>query len=191
MLINENDKRPTRAIEAPVLLSSVRLVYPLRDRKTGVVRDVIVENPIPTKIMRYVPGIRMSIPWPPTEPEKHDDHDDDTLRMEVEAKTWVPTLLRPPMPPSVIDELRNKFSVFRTRHDEDYIAKMMEEDVEKEKRRGMRAKMRTPVKELNRKERAEKRARGKPKLREDMLAKIGEVIASKRGSEGLREARPS
>lgn len=34
------------------------------------------------------------------------------------------------MPPSVIDELRNKFSKFRDRHDDEYIAKKKLEDEE-------------------------------------------------------------
>lgn len=188
MLINEIDKRPVRSFEAPVPLSSVCLVYRLPHPETGVVRDVIVKKLIANAGERIIPGLGTKIPWPRKGPEKHDDHDDDTLRMEVEAQTWVPTLLRPPMPPSVIDELRNKFSVFRTRHDEDYIAKKMEEDGEKQKKKSMRALMRTPVKQLNRKERMEKKVRGKPELSEDMLAKIGEVMAAKRAPGSLEDA---
>ena len=37
--------------------------------------------------------------------------------------------------------------------------------------------MMTPLKELHRKERAERKARGKPQLSEELLAKIGEVMA--------------
>ncbi|KAI9866910.1 MAG: hypothetical protein M1830_005879, partial [Pleopsidium flavum] len=189
MLVNEIDKRPVRAYEAPVPLSSVRLVYPLPHPETGVVRDVIITKLNANSGTRRIPGLRMEIPWPPKEPEIHEDHDDDTLRMEVETQTWVPTLLRPPMPPSVLDELRNKFSVFRTRHDEDYIAKKLEEDVEKQWRKSLRKTlMTTPVKQLNRKERAEKKKRGKPKLSKDMLAKIGEVMAAKGAPGRVEEA---
>ncbi len=181
MLVNEVDKRPIRAMEVPIPVTNVRLVHPLPHPETGVVRDVIIKKLIADQNRRYVPGLNVKIPWPPKEPEKHDDHDDDTLRMEVEEETWVPTLLRPPMPPSVIDELRNKYSKFRTRHDEDYIAKKLAEDEETQRRKSMRASMRTPVKQLNRKERAEKKSKGKPVLSEDLLAKIGEVMAAKKG----------
>ena len=191
MLINEMDKRPVRSMETPFPITAVRLVYPLPHPETGIVRDVVVKKLVADNDKRYIPGLGTQIPWPPKEPEKHEDHDEDTLRMEVEAATWVPTLLRPPMPPSVIDELRNKYSVFRTRHDDEYIAKKMAEDVESQRRRGMRATMRTPVKQLNRKERAEKQARGKPELSEDMLAKIGELMAAKKGSGSLEEPPPA
>ena len=187
MLVNEVDKRPVRSMEAPFPISAVRLVYPLAHPETGVVRDVIIKNLVADSNVRYIPGLGTRIPWPAKEPEKHEDHDDDTLRMEVEAETWVPTLLRPPMPSSVIDELRNKYSVFRNRHDDEYIAKKKAEDAETQRRKSMGAMMRTPVKELNRKERAEKKARGKPVLTEDMLAKIGQVMAAKQGSRSTEE----
>ena len=186
MLVNEVDKRPIRSVEAPVPVSAVRLVYPLAHPETGMVRDVIIKRIAGDSKVRYIPGLCVRIPWPAKEPEKHEDYDDDTLRMEVETQTWVPTLLRPPMPSSVIDELRNKYSVFRIRHDEEYIAKKMAEDAETQRRKSMGAMMRTPIKELNRKERAEKRARGKPRLSEDALARIGEVMASKQGSRSIQ-----
>lgn len=188
MLVNEVDKRPIRSMEAPVSLSAVRLIYPLAHPETKVVRDVIIKNLIADSNIRYIPGLGTRIPWPAKEPEKHEDHDDDTLRMEVEAETWVPTLLRPPMPSSVIDELRNKFSVFRTRHDEEYIAKKKAEDAETQRRKSMGAMMRTPIKQLNRKERAEKKARGKPELSEDALARIGQVMAAKQGPRSFEDA---
>lgn len=187
MLVNEVDKRPIRSMEAPVPISAVRLVYPFPHPETGIVRDVIIQNLIADSNVRYIPGLGARIPWPAKEPEKYEDHDDDTLRMEVEAQTWVPTLLRPPMPSSVIDELRNKYSVFRNRHDEEYIAKKKAEDAETQRRKSMGAMMRTPVKQLNRKERAEKKARGKPELSEDVLAKIGEVMAARKGSRSPAE----
>ena len=84
------------------------------------------------------------------------------------------------MPGSVIDELRNKYSIFRTRHDPEYIAAKMKEDEEKVKKNKLIEKMRTPLKEINRLERKMKKAKGKGKLTEDMLEKIGKVIAEKR-----------
>lgn len=187
MLVNEVDKRPIRSMEAPVPVSAVRLVYPFPHPETGIVRDVIIKNIIADSNVRHIPGLGAKIPWPAKEPEQHEDHDDDTLRMEVEAQTWVPTLLRPPMPSSVIDELRNKYSVFRNRHDEEYIAKKKAEDAETQRRKSMGAVMRTPIKQLNRQERAEKKARGKPELSEDMLARIGEVMRSKQASRSTAE----
>ena len=98
----------------------------------------------------------------------------------MEVKNFVPTLLTPPMPGSVIDELRNKYSVFRTRHDPEYIAAKMKEDEEKEAAKKLSEQMRTPLKEVNRKERKLRKAKGKGKLTREMLEKIGQVIAKKR-----------
>ena len=84
------------------------------------------------------------------------------------------------MPGSVIDELRNKYSIFRTRHDPEYIARKLKEDEEKEEKKKLIRSMRTPVKEINRLEKKMSRAKGKGKLTEEMLEKIGRVIAEKR-----------
>jgi large subunit ribosomal protein L24 len=111
------------------------------------------------------------------EPE-HTDHEDDTLRITVEERTFVPTLLIPPFPETVIDELRGKYSKFRTRHDEDYVERKMEEDEEAEARKNLAVKMRTPLQEFHIKQKEEKEKRGEPQLTEDMLARIGEVIAA-------------
>lgn len=178
---------------------AVRLVHPLKDPVTGAIRDVVINelvarNYYKDKVTgretwsRVVPGLNIEIPWPKAfeEAEKQnlegtfEDHACDTLRIDVEEKTFVPTLLRPPMPTEVIDELRNRYSKFRTRHTEEYVAKKEAEEAEKAARRKSIKTMRTPVQELNAKLKAERRARGQPELTEDMLAKIGEVMAKTR-----------
>jgi large subunit ribosomal protein L24 len=187
----EQDKRRIRTTEKPVSLNSVRLVYPLTDTESGVTRDVIVKKVVHSKIWfekhsgtahwsRIIPGLDIKIPWPKKEPREENDQPDDTLRIDVETKTFVPTLLRPPMPGTVIDELRNKFSIFRTRHDPEYIAAKEEEDRLKEEKKKMSEQMRTPLKEANRRERKANRAKGKGKLTPDMLEKIGRLVAQKR-----------
>lgn len=140
---------------------------------------------------RYIAGLDppTMIPYPEKEPEEFEDNDIDTLRIEVEERTWVPTLRRPPMPPSIIDELRNKYSKFRDRHDDSFIAKKLREDEEAaEKKKTSAKKMMTPLKELHRKERAEKKARGKPQLSEETLQKIGEVMARSMPSRSAEQA---
>jgi large subunit ribosomal protein L24 len=175
----DTDQRPVRTMEQPVSLSSVRLVFPLTDPETGITRDVIVKKLVNGKVSfdrhtgkqkwsRIIPGLDIK------------DFLVDTLRLDVESKTFVPTLLRPPMPSSVINELRNKYSIFRTRHDPEYIAEKIAEDQEKEAKKRLAEEMRTPLKEINRKERKLRKAKGKGKLTKKMLEKIGEVIAKKR-----------
>ena len=189
MLTKETDKRPFRTYDCPFPFSSVRLVHPLPHPETGVLRDVVIKELRKSKLppkkstdarpQRYIAGLDppTNIPYPEKEPEEFEDNDVDTLRIEVEEKTWVPTLRRPPMPPGIIDELRNKYSKFRDRHDESFIAKKLKEDEEAAERKNSAKKMMTPLKELHRKERAEKKARGKPQLSEETLQKIGEVMA--------------
>lgn len=187
----DTDKRPIRTMERPVPINTVRLVVPLTDQATGATRDVIVKKVISTKPWvdrhtghkrwsRIIPGLNIKIPWPKTEPKIEEDQPDDTLRIDVETKTFVPSLLTPPMPGGVIDELRNKYSVFRTRHEPEYIAAKQEEDKLKEEKKKEAEKMRTPLKEVNRRERKLRKAKGKGTLTPEMLENIGKLIAQKR-----------
>ncbi|PSR78808.1 hypothetical protein BD289DRAFT_443359 [Coniella lustricola] len=178
-------------------IQAVRLVHPLRDPATGRVRDVIINELAPTGIIRdkptgrvtwnrVVPGLNVEIPWPRAfenaeraELERtYPDHACDTLRIDAEQATYVPTLLSPPMPAGILDELRNKYSKFRTRHDPEYIAKKEAEEAEKVAlRKGHMLTMRTPIQELNAKIREEKKKRPLPELTPRMLARIGQVMA--------------
>lgn len=115
------------------------------------------------------------------------EHDADTVRYEVEEETWTPTLLRAPMPGGVIDELRNKYSRFRTRHDAGYqlaldnrARRKAEYKAWAESGGGMLV---TPTKEARRAE-VERlvKEKGEPTLEKEVLERIGEVMA-KRGIE--------
>lgn len=203
--MNEEGKPPVQQIKSVVPISAIRLVHPIADPETGVTRDVIIRElkPIgirhdrPTRKVafgRVVPGLNVRIPWPKQDAQEHEDNADDTLRLEVEERTFVPTLLRPPVPESVVDELRNRYSKFRTRHTPEYVAKIEAEEAEKKARkRGAVDDMLLPVQEYNRQMRAARRERGRPELSEEMLEKIGEVVAKSmvfRNSKGLDPAAP-
>ncbi|KAJ5085550.1 hypothetical protein N7532_010321 [Penicillium argentinense] len=90
-----------------------------------------VERPAWSKLprfTRYISGIDVEIPWPTESAPEVKDGEYDTLRYEVDQETWVPSLDNAPFPSSVLDELRNKYSRFRTRHDPEYVKeKVMEE----------------------------------------------------------------
>ena len=199
MLFKETDKRPFRTYEGPLPLSSVRLVYALPHPETSTLRDVVIKELRRNKNIskgtdeemprRYIDGLHppLRIPYPETEPEVYDDNEADTLRIEVEQKTWVPSLARPPMPQSIIDELRNKYSKFRDRHDDAYIAKKTKQEEEAVQKKKSIVKMMTPLQELHKKERAEKRARRKPQLSEETLHKIGEVMARNEAVKSTQE----
>ncbi|KUI57694.1 54S ribosomal protein L40, mitochondrial [Cytospora mali] len=185
--------------EYRVPLQAIRLVHPLKDPATGKVRDVII-NELAVKDYykdkatgretwaRVVPGLNIEIPWPKAfeDAERQeledpiDDNPGDTLRLDAEETTFVPTLLRPPMPSEVLDELRNRYSKFRTRHEPAYIAKKEAEEAEKVARRKALKTMQTPLQELNARIKEERKARGQPELTDEMLARIGEVMARNR-----------
>lgn len=185
-----------------VPIQAVRLVHPLTDPITKHTRDVIIKELVPRGIQRdkptgrvtwsrVVPGLNVEIPWPRAfEEEEHnelfkeyEDYSCDTLRIDVDHRSFVPTLLRPPMPSQVIDELRNRYSKFRTRHEEEYVQRKRDEGRAKLIARGKIAhpSMRTPLQELNAKIRAEKKARGQPVLTEAMLINLGKYMAKEDG----------
>ncbi|KAI9761171.1 MAG: hypothetical protein M4579_001218 [Chaenotheca gracillima] len=180
---------PVQIMEMGIPVNNVRLVHALTDPETGTTRDVIVKKIETGSVFhdkqyggrhwtRYIAGLGVRIPWPVKEPVNEKDTEADTLRIDVESQTWAPTLLRPPMPLSVIDELRNRYSVFRDRHDEDFVAQRQAEDEAAiAKKKADKLLMETPVKQLNRVKRMENRAKGQPTLTEEMMEKIGEVMA--------------
>lgn len=187
------EKRPIQTTEASIQLSDVRLVYPLLNLETGIRRDVIInqlemksvpERPDrfygPRVNKRYIAGLepREYIPFPELPQPEHKDQEEDTLRIEVDERTWIPTLLGPPMPETVIDELRNKYSVFRDRHDDEFIQKKVEAHARSEAWRKKKAEMMvTPLQEFHRKQRAEKRKLGWAPLDQETMKRIGQVMA--------------
>lgn len=198
-LMQENqNERDIVAQARAVPLEDVKLVYPLPDPETGIPRDVIVDRLMCVNRRwdknlkewddgdRVIPGTNTIIPWPEKADPDYEDHEVDTLRISVEEQTFRPFLIRPPMPMSVIDELRNKYSRFRTRHDYDYIVKKELQDAKENDRKDLIKKMRTPLQEL-----AELRAKQKQEQQKDLspeqLAKIGEVIAQEQAKAGKVE----
>ena len=183
----EGDNRKIAPHPQQIPLENVKLVYPLPDPETGVPRDVIIDRLKPINRFfdkdkrewddgdRVIPGTNTIIPWPEKGDPQYEDHEDDTLRISVEEQTFRPYLLRPPMPTSVIDELRNKYSKYRTRHDFEYVQKKEAEDEETERRKGLIKTMRTPLQELADLRQQQKKAEEK-ELSDEQLARIGEVI---------------
>jgi large subunit ribosomal protein L24 len=180
---------PVVTREAPIHYNDVRLVVPVLDPATNTLKDTIVANIEMSRIFhdkregkklwtRYIKGTRTEIPWPEKKEPEHFDQIGDTRIMDVETRTYVPTLLKPPFPLSVIDELRNKYSKFRTRHEPWYIAKV--EAAEKEKAEKEGRKILTPLQLLNKKIREEKKAKGPPVLSVEMMEHIGKVMAQNR-----------
>jgi large subunit ribosomal protein L24 len=137
----QGSSTPVQRDTLPIPIDDVRLVVTLDDPDAGTARDYVAEHVYGAgpfyereygtntpRHTRYIAGVDIDIPWPNSEAPNHKDHSWDTLRMEVETPTWMPSLESPPFPSSVIDELRNKYSKFRTRHDPEYVKqKKMEE----------------------------------------------------------------
>lgn len=132
-------------MELPIPVDDVRLVVALDNPETGVTRDVLVKHMYggepflereygsdTPKHTRYIAGEDIEIPWPRSEVPSFKDEEWDTLRMEVESWSWVPTLNKAPFPSGVMDELRNKYSKYRIRHDPEYVKQKKLEEYRKE-----------------------------------------------------------
>lgn len=133
-------------MELPIPIDDVRLVVALEDSVTGNLRDVLVEHvyggepflerpygSTTPRHTRYIAGENIEIPWPAEDKApQFRDEPWDTLRMEVETPTWVPSLLHPPFESSILDELRNKYSKYRTRHDPEWVEAKKLEDYKEE-----------------------------------------------------------
>ena len=216
----DNDTRLTRVISSPIPAANVRLVHAYLDPKTQVKRDIIVEeakianfwrDPVTKRVTyhRQIEGLPSNNPvsegydrpdweqihWPKgtgNKPPK-EEHDSDTLRITVDDRTFVPTLLRPPMPLSVLDELRNRYSKFRDRHDPEYVAAKEAEDVEAEARKEIPDWMLQPSQELREraktKEKPIKPATPDLMSEDDFLARVGELMSERPSPKELLAAK--
>ncbi|KAF5012875.1 hypothetical protein FDECE_1093 [Fusarium decemcellulare] len=188
----------SRSQPMPLSIGSIRLVYPITNPETGVTRDVVInqlkavapnmKSPNMTldrwengkKWDRLVPGINVVIPWPAVEAPEEQTHPGDTIREKVEDRTFYYNLLSPPMPEPVIDELRNKFSKFRTRHEEWYVQQKEAEEAAKRARKETVLSMQTPLQEFHAQQRELRAAQGEPELSDEMLEKLGAIVAQKK-----------
>lgn len=191
---------PSRSQPMPISVESVRMVYPLPDPDTGVTRDVVINQlkSVPPNMQspnmsldrwqygnkwdRVVPSLNVTIPWPEVEVPEFAAKAVDCVRETVNERTFYYGLLSPPMPEPVLDELRNKYSRFRTRHEDWYLQQKEAEAEAKERQRETVKSMQTPVQEFNEMKREIRAMAGEPELTEEMLEKIGEVMASKKAA---------
>lgn len=184
----------------PLSVASIRLVYPITNPETGVTRDTIINQlkAVPPNMQspnmsldrwqygkkwdRVVPGINVAIPWPEVEVPEFETTAADTVREQVEDRTFYYSLLSPPMPGQVIDELRNKYSRFRTRHEASYIERKEAAEAAKKGHVEAIKSMQTPLDEFHEMNKAIREARGEPELSEEMLEKLGEYMAKKKAA---------
>ena len=191
MRMEDQDQRPIVPINLNIPWSMVKLVHAVKD-DNGFFRDVVVDKveirkptwfeerykSVDKRGKRMIPGLEQEIPWPIRDPEKYVDNEADTLRITVDEVTERPYLLQSPMPTSVVDELRNKYSRFRTRHDSDYIAAKEALLAQEERKKLLGRLVTTPTMELQERNRQERAAA--QGLTEEQLARIGEVMVRER-----------
>lgn len=183
----ENNSQLIYPMPRHLPVQHVRLVYPLPDPETGVPRDVVIQRlecirkpgsfdpDTENQYERVIPGTNTVIPWPEKAEPEYETYEADTEAITLDERTFRPYLLAAPMPISVIDELRNKYSKLRTRHDPDYIEKKEAEAARLQKRKELGTTMRTPLQELA-ELRAKQKKREERDLTDEQLAKIGEMI---------------
>ncbi|KAF4971732.1 hypothetical protein FSARC_1531 [Fusarium sarcochroum] len=195
----------SRSQAMPLSIGSIRLVYPISDPETGVTRDVIINElkAIPPDMKspnmtldrwehgkkwdRLVPRLNVVIPWPEVEAPEEQTYAGDSIREKVEDRTFYYNLLSAPMPENVIDELRNKFSKFRTRHEEWYVQQKESEAAATQARADSAQSMQTPLQEFHAQQRELRAHEGPPELSDEMLEKLGAIIAKKK-KDALKDA---
>jgi len=189
----EPNSPPIRTVALPLPLSAVRVVCEIT-HADGVTCDTIIDKMIrlPSMEGRYIANSKRATGEWLRVPEKEDskkekkkqkDEDADTLRFEVEEATWTPTLLRAPMPGGVIDELRGKYSKFRTRHEPRYQLALENRERRKAEWKAWAksggSMLGSPVREAAAKARDERDRKPTFTLQTEVLEKIGEVMAGK------------
>lgn len=138
-----NSKNAVSSVPISLSINDIRLVVTLEeDGKpyeaiakyvTGGGPFVHRPNAITPRHTRYIMGENIPIPWPNEDViPAIEDNDADTLRQEVEHETFVPSMQYAPFESSIIDELRNKYSKYRTRHDPEWVKAKKMEDLKKE-----------------------------------------------------------
>lgn len=138
-----NSRAPYQALPAQIPFKDVRLVVPLRDDTTGKIRDTVVKHlrsggpfSVPAygsntpKHTRYIAGLDIPIPWPKAEVTKIRAEAGDTLRIDVDDVSFLPSLNNIPMPMSLIDELRSKYGRLRRDQRQEYVQQKMKKDAE-------------------------------------------------------------
>jgi len=169
-------ERPIMPFNKPIPIDDVRVVF--RHKETDPVtgrlirdRDVLVDtiegrgpylerddgSPLP-RHTRYVADSKIEVPWPSVEPVQFAHYPGDTRRLELEKRTYTPSVRVDPLPhPSIIDQLRPKYRIDRLSHDYDYVARKIVEDARSKwfERRGID----TPAMELQQKLREQSRKR--------------------------------
>ncbi|KAK6376021.1 hypothetical protein LTS17_007272 [Exophiala oligosperma] len=138
----QRETRPVMSAPLPVPIDTVRLVHKLVDEATGRSRDVIVKHirygapyfqrmpysQLP-RHTRYIAGEDIEIPWPEDDGPTYQAYDGDTLRLDVEAPTFTPSLYTAPLRPGIMDELRkDRYSPNRKWHEDDYVRMKILED---------------------------------------------------------------
>ena len=141
---------------------------------------------------RSITGHSIHIPYPPRAPRPDPEtHPSDTNSAAAEEVTWIPSLIRKPLPETVIDELRNKYSKYRDRHEDSYV-EYHERRAAKEEGREARRKgaMMSPMEEWRARKEGEIEERREPS--QGLLEGIGRVMAENRGAwieQGEKEMR--
>lgn len=195
----QGESRKSVPYAMPIPWSQLKLVHALRDDESGTFRDVIIDTlqVIPSRSTRnqddsisrgrrYIPSLNLDLPWPETTATEHKTHPDDTPRLNVDISTNDnPVLAYAPMPTSVIDELRNKYSRFRTRHGPAFIAKHNARQEATERKKMLIKLVTTPSMEMYAKVKEEKEKNRQTQLSDEQLAVIGEAIVRER-AEGPR-----
>jgi large subunit ribosomal protein L24 len=183
----------------PIPIWDVRLVVPLQDAFTGAVKDTVVEHlrggepftepphgSSTPKHTRYISGPdEIEIPWPKPETMAFKAEAVDTLRIETDEVSFLPSIYNVPLPESAVSEIRSKDSRLRQVQSQEYIQKQMKVDAKRHWKRG--GKMLSPRQEYWEQKARQKQAQGAPELTPETLKMIRDMQATSFGRKEERE----
>lgn len=192
---------PYQAVPLPIHIRDVRLVAPLRDNITGKIKDTVVKHlrggkpfvePVygtnTPKHTRYIAGLDIPVPWPKDERKDFQAETADTLAVDVNYRSFSPSVLFLPLPDSVVDEIRNKYSWRRTGHTQEYVQQKIREDAEEQWKK--RRRMLLPQQEYWERQAKQKEARGKPEVTKETTDLIRNMQAATLGAPKQPRDRP-
>lgn len=196
----ENSASPIMLHQRAFHESQLRLVLTIRDPNSpGRYQDSIVDEMLLIRrynpksgdyaVQRFMPGTLEKIRGPqvarlpPKTLSNEPSWDDDTLRITSEQVTFTPVLTYTTLnaqgtpADTVLDELRNKYSKRRTRHDPEFIEKMEEIDAAREEKNAGYKKMDTPLMQVNSKIAEEIKAfKTARQAKEGSLESVGQAV---------------
>ncbi|KAF2467046.1 uncharacterized protein BDR25DRAFT_267852 [Lindgomyces ingoldianus] len=188
-------ENPRNGREEDIVVDSIRLEKRVEWDEDGNSREIVDPYTGKPRYDRYIAGTDIRIELTDEQMKKEEDPDYRSYECDTtidiiegpDSQTFNVPLVHPPMPYSVIDELRNKYGKTRTRHDPEFIEKIEAMERMEQEKKKLPEHMKTPMQVLREMKFAEKAAQPAPTLTPEMLERIGQIMKTKMPTPTLRK----